>query len=42
MNKGELKVEGKQVLYWNGEKWLVKETFATVKKAKDFLEYAKK
>lgn len=25
-NKNELKVEGKQVLWFNGEKWLVKET----------------
>lgn len=34
-NKNELKVQGKQVLYWNGLKWLVKEFCDTPKKAKD-------
>jgi len=37
MTKGDLKIEGKQILWWNGEKWLVKETFSTIKKAKEFL-----
>lgn len=26
MKKGQLKVVENQVLWWNGEKWLVKET----------------
>ena len=33
----EYKIEGNQVFYWNGEKWLVKETLKSVKKAEDLL-----
>lgn len=29
MQKNDLKVVGKQILYWNGVKWLVKETCPT-------------
>lgn len=36
--KNELKVEGNQVLYFNGEKWLVKETLTNNKKAVEKLE----
>lgn len=36
--KNELKLEGKKVLWWNGEKWLVKETCKTIKEAKLKLE----
>ena len=32
------KIEGKQILWFNGEKWLVRQTFKTIKKAKDFLK----
>ena len=32
-NKNELKVVSNQVLWWNGIKWLVKETCSTEKKA---------
>jgi hypothetical protein len=31
--KNDLKVEGKQVLWWNGIKWLVKETCKTNREA---------
>ena len=32
--KNDLKVEGKQVLWWNGLKWLVKETYKSNSRAK--------
>jgi hypothetical protein len=35
--KNELKINGNQVLWWNGEKWLVKETLKTVSQAKNKL-----
>jgi hypothetical protein len=35
------KVEGNQVLWFNGEKWLVKETCKTAKKADDLLNEIK-
>lgn len=38
MKKFDLKLEGKQVLWFNGEKWLVKETFKNIKQAKDNYE----
>lgn len=37
-NKNDLKIEGKQVLWFNGEKWLVKETLSTNKKAVEKLK----
>ena len=33
--KFDLKLEGKQVLWFNGEKWLIKETCKNKVKAKD-------
>ena len=36
--KNELKVEGNQVLWFNGIKWLVKETLKTNKKAVELLK----
>lgn len=38
MNKNQMKVEGNIVYWWNGKKWLVKETFATEAEALAFLE----
>ena len=38
MREKEYKIEGKQVLYFNGVKWLVKETCKTKKEAKELLE----
>jgi len=37
-NKNDLKLDGKQVLWFNGEKYLVKETFKNTKQAKDSYE----
>lgn len=34
----EYKLDGKQILYFNGLKWLVKETCPTIKKAKELLK----
>ena len=38
MREKEYKIEDKQVLYFNGVKWLVKQTCRTKKEAKELLE----
>ena len=38
LNEKQHKLEGKIVSYYNGEKWLVRETCRTIKKAKELME----
>lgn len=43
MNKGDLKQEDNKILWWNGIKFLIKQTFKNKAEAKKFLEeYGKK
>lgn len=41
MKKGDLKSEGNKVMWWNGEKWLIKETCASEDAAQELLEFLK-
>ena len=41
INRQPHKVEGNQVLWFNGAKWLIKETCNTAKKAEDLLNEVK-
>lgn len=41
VSQREHKVEGNQILYFNGLKWLVRETLSTTKKADDRIKEMK-
>lgn len=41
VTKRQHKVEGNQIKYFNGEKWLVRETLKTKKKAEDRIKEMK-